>query len=157
MVVYQPGMAGWTVLTGSASAESRHRRSKRSAIGRRCALIAGADPAIRQLLRTIVEIGGFDVVEAATQGEVFGQLATGPRTPDVVIIDVLLPGFSGLTTLAHVRSDPGLAHVPAIVLTSYADPPERRLFEQNGATAVITKPFSAQRLLDLINQFAATN
>jgi CheY-like chemotaxis protein len=150
-------MEGWAVLTGSAVNESRHARSKAAAVGRRCALIAGADPSIRQLLRTVLEIGGFDVLEAASQSEVLGRLATTTRMPHVVIVDVLLPSFSGLSTLAYLRRDPRLARVPVIVLSSYAEPPEQQQFLQSGASAVVTKPFSSQRLLDLIHQFVTAS
>jgi CheY-like chemotaxis protein len=121
---------------------------------RRCALVAGADPAIRQLLRTVLDIGGFDVVEAASQGEVLSRLATPGRLPSVVILDVLLPNFSGLATLSYLRREPRLVHIPVIVLTSFGDEPEHARLRQSGATLVITKPFSSQRLLATIDQLA---
>jgi len=123
-------------------------------MGRRCALIAGAEPSIRQLLRTVLEIGGFDVSEAASHAEVIGRLAASQRLPQVVILDVMHPAFSGLTTLAYLRRESHLAHLPVVVLTSFADPPEQRQLLQCGASAVITKPFSSQRLVNLVSQYA---
>jgi CheY-like chemotaxis protein len=118
----------------------------------RCALVAGADAQIRQLLRTVLEIGEFDVVEAASQGEVLSRLTSAQRTPDVVILDVALPHFSGLATLSFMRREPKLCDIPVVVLTSFSDPPEHARFRQSGATAVMTKPFSSQRLLETIKQ-----
>ena len=125
-----------------------------SALGRRCALIAGADPSIRQLVRTVLEIGGFRATEAASHAEVLGQLGDADRLPQVVILDVSLPNFAGLATLGHIRRDTHLRRLPVIVLTAFADPPEHRQFLECGASAVITKPFSSQGLLNLATQFA---
>jgi CheY-like chemotaxis protein len=122
-------------------------------------MIAGVDPAIRQLLRTVLEIGGYDVVEAGSQGDVLARLtvsATG-HVPDVVILDVQLPNFSGLATLSYLRREARLSSVPVIVLTSYSDAPEHARFSQSGASAVITKPFSSTRLLHLVNDLVGAN
>jgi CheY-like chemotaxis protein len=120
-------------------------------------LIAGTDPSIRQLLRTVLEIGGFQVSEAASHAEVMGRLAAGDRLPQVIILDVLQPAFSGITTLTYLRRESHLAHLPVVVLTSFADPPEQQQFLQCGASAVITKPFSSQRLLNLVSQYATAH
>jgi CheY-like chemotaxis protein len=116
-------------------------------------MIAGADPAIRQLLRTVLEIGGYDVFEAGSQGDVLARLTVSAtsRVPDVIILDVQLPTFSGVATLSYLRRESQLARVPVIILTSYSDAPEHSRFSQSGATAVITKPFSSTRLLHLVN------
>jgi len=137
--------------------EARRGRASRSATRRRCALIAGTDPSIRQLLRTVLEIGGFQVSEAASHAEVMGRLAAGDRLPQVIILDVLQPAFSGITTLTYLRRESHLAHLPVVVLTSFADPPEQQQFLQCGASAVITKPFSSQRLLNLVSQYATAH
>ena len=146
------------MLTGPMVAESRAQRGRpRRSSTRRCALIAGADAAIRQLLRTVLEIGGFDVIEAASQGDVLARLASSGRTPDVVILDVLLPTFSGLATLSYLRREPRVAHVPVVVLTSFSDPPEHARFTQSGATIVVTKPFSSTRLLRMVNDIVGAS
>src|SRR5512138_2896659 len=98
-VALDPGIGGWAVVTGSAVAESQRRRTRGSPAGRRCALIAGADPSIRQLVRTVLEIGGFQVIEAASHEDVRARLAAAERIPQVVILDVSLPNFAGLPTL----------------------------------------------------------
>jgi PAS domain S-box-containing protein len=86
--------------------------------------------------------------------EVLGQLGDADRLPQVVIMDVSLPNFAGLATLGYIPRDTHLRRLPVIVLTSFADPPEHRQFLECGASAVITKPFSSQGLLNLATQFA---
>src|SRR5438105_14757035 len=126
---------GWVALSASPTvAESRRGKSKRARIGRRCALVAGADSSIRQLLKTVLEIGGFDVAEAATQTELLSNMTDAERMPHVIVVDVLLPGFTGLQTLSYVRRDPRLTDVPVIVLTPFAEPPEQARFLQHGAS-----------------------
>ncbi len=149
---------GWATRTNRPTvADPRRGKSNNARIGRRCALVAGADSSIRQLLRTVLEIGGFDVVEAGSQSEILGVLAMAKQMPQVIVLDVLLPGFSGLQTLAYVRRDPRLTGVPVIVLTSFAEPPDQTRFVEHGATTVLTKPFSSQRLLDLVNQMVTVS
>ncbi len=149
---------GWAALTARPTVgESRRGKSKRVRIGRRCALVAGADSSIRQLLRTVLEIAGFEVVEAASQPEVLARLAGAVQMPQVIVVDVLLPGFAGLQTVSYIRRDPRLADVPIIVLTSFGEQVEQQRFLQHGATRVLTKPFSSQRLLDLVTQIATVN
>jgi CheY-like chemotaxis protein len=140
------------VLNGPPMAESRARGSRPQHGKRRYALIAGADAGIRQLLRTVLEIGDFEVVEAGNQGEVLARLASNDRAPDVVILDVLLPTFSGLATLSYLCREPRLARVPVVVLTSFTDAPDHARFSQSGATAVMSKPFSSTRLLSTLNE-----
>jgi CheY-like chemotaxis protein len=148
----------WALLRSRpAVAEPRLDKSNSARIGRRCALVAGADSSIRQLLRTVLEIGDFEVAEVATHNEVLSTLTAADEMPQVILLDVLPPRFSGLQTLAYVRHDPRLANVPVIVLTSFAEPPEQARFQQHGATAVLTKPFSSQRLLDLVKQMATAS
>jgi len=135
-------------------ADCRRTRPRASGRGRRSALIAGAEPSIRQLVRTVLEIGGFRVVEAGSSVEVRERLTGAERAPQVIVLDVSLPNFSGLSTLSYVRAETRLARVPVIVLTGLSEPPDHRQFLAAGASAVIAKPFSAQGLLNLAAQFA---
>jgi CheY-like chemotaxis protein len=143
------------VLSRPPLADAGRRSGARPAPGARCALIAGADPRIRLLLRTVLEVGGMEVVEATSQGEVLSWLAAA-TPPDVVILDVALPHFSGVATLSFMRRHPRLASVPVVVLTSFGDPPEHTRYRQSGATAVLSKPFSAQRLLETVSSVSAS-
>ena len=142
--------------SGAAVAEPRRGRPRGPGRGRRSALVAGADQSIRQLVRTVLEIGGFRVVEAGSQAELRERLAGAERAPQVIVVDVSLPTFSGLPTLSYVRGEARLAHVPVIVLTAYAEPPDHQHFLDAGATTVIAKPFSAQGLLNLAAQLTRT-
>jgi two-component system OmpR family response regulator len=62
-------------------------------------------------------------------------------TPDLVLLDVMMPGTDGPTTLQRMRADPRFAHIPVVFVTAKAMPAEVARFRELGAVAVIAKPF----------------
>ena len=98
------------------------------------------DPDIRMILEfSLATVGGYDVCMCAG-----GQLAIDQAAafkPDLVLLDVMMPGFTGPQTLAALRSQPGMTGVPVVFLTAKAMPDEVEELLQYGATGVIVKPF----------------
>lgn len=70
--------------------------------------------------------------------------------PDLVLLDLNLPRKNGLEVLAEVRADPGLAHIPVIVLTSSAARPDVQEAYARGANAFVVKPLELDAFMDLI-------
>jgi two-component system OmpR family response regulator len=66
--------------------------------------------------------------------------------PDLVLLDVMMPGTDGPTTLQQMRANPAVAHVPVIFVTAKAMPQEVARFRELGAAAVIAKPFDPMQL-----------
>ena len=62
-------------------------------------------------------------------------------TPDLVLLDVMMPGTDGPTTLQRMRADPRFANIPVVFVTAKAMPAEVARFRELGAVAVIAKPF----------------
>ncbi|HSN89694.1 MAG TPA: response regulator [Anaeromyxobacteraceae bacterium] len=62
--------------------------------------------------------------------------------PDVILTDIEMPRMDGYELCAAIRRDPALRHVPVVLLTSHGDPASRRLGQQAGASAFLTKPAS---------------
>lgn len=73
-------------------------------------------------------------------------------SPDMVILDVMLPGKSGYDVLRDMREDPDLAQIPVMVLTARGQQRDRELAEHLGATRFMTKPFANAELLDAVQQ-----
>lgn len=74
-------------------------------------------------------------------------------TPDLVLLDVSLPKLDGIEVLAEIRSDPALAHLPVVILTS-SRLDEQSLREYNiPVDCVVMKPLSLERLLDAVKCF----
>ena len=102
---------------------------------RTIALMAlGLDPAI-------------EVRAAASGPEALELLETGP-VPDVVMLDVMMPGMSGPEVLAAMRDHPGLARVPVIFMTARARKADVDSYRELGAVGVIVKPFDPLRLAE---------
>jgi CheY-like chemotaxis protein len=103
------------------------------------------DPDIRMILEfSLATVGGYEVCMCAG-----GQLAIDQTPffkPDLVLLDVMMPGLTGPQTLAALRSQPGMAGVPVVFLTAKAMPDEVEELLQYGATGVIVKPFDPVRL-----------
>lgn len=66
--------------------------------------------------------------------------------PNLVLLDVMMPGVDGPTTLARMRADPAMSHIPVVFMTAKAMPQEVARFKQLGAAAVIAKPFDPMHL-----------
>jgi two-component system phosphate regulon response regulator PhoB len=88
---------------------------------------------------------GFDVV-ATTDGPLGLDLAERER-PALVVLDLMLPGMSGLEVCRTLKSDPALAGVPVIMLTAKAEEIDRIVGLEMGADDYITKPFSPRELV----------
>jgi CheY-like chemotaxis protein len=101
---------------------------------------------VRLIARLVLGAAEFEVVEVDSGTSAMAQLASGPR-PDVVLLDVRMPGLDGWTVLREIRADPELADLPVVVFTADMSargeaPPELR--ERD---LLITKPFQADDLL----------
>lgn len=110
---------------------------------------------IQVLARLALEtVGGF-TVEVCGSGE--EALRRAPVfAPDMVLLDVMMPGMDGPTTFGHLRASPALATVPVVFMTAKAQPQEVAQLRQLGAAGVITKPFDpmvlAERLREIWRQ-----
>ncbi len=112
------------------------------------------DPDIRTIAVMALEIvGGLDV-RACDSGTAAGQLAD--FAPDLLLIDVMMPGMDGPTTLAHLRTIATFAAVPAMFFTAKVRPDEIARLMDLGAIGVIAKPFDPMGLADEIaNKWAS--
>ena len=72
------------------------------------------------------------------------------RAPDLVILDVMLPGRSGFDILTDIRADADLAETPVLMLTARGQRKDREMAEQAGASHYMTKPFSNAEVLDVV-------
>ncbi len=110
-------------------------------------LIVDDEADIRRIARLgLVRLGGCDVVEAGSGREAL-ELARA-TLPDVILLDVMMPGQDGPATLETLRADPATAPIPVVFLTAKAMPSEVARLEALGAAGVLTKPFDPRTLAD---------
>lgn len=113
-------------------------------------LLVDDDPGLLTLLRTTFEIVDLDIEEAMNAAEARARIAA--RAPDVVVLDVEMPGMDGLTFCRTLKDDPATAAIPVIILSG-GDSGEGAATAA-GADAFLGKPFSPLDLLALVEQLA---
>ncbi|MEW8046080.1 MAG: response regulator, partial [Candidatus Thiodiazotropha sp.] len=103
------------------------------------------EPAVGEMLRFILEQDGFqaDFVENATQA--INQIRKAK--PDLILLDWMLPGMSGLELAGRLKKDRETASIPIIMLTAKGEEDDKVRGLDIGAEDYVTKPFSARELL----------
>lgn len=117
------------------------------------ALVVDDDPLIVQLLSVVLEGGGFEV-ESAPSGEEALELI-GRRTPDIVLLDVMMPGIDGLEVTRRLRRDPRTRSLPVVLVSACASQADADAGRAAGATEYVSKPFDPHRLRTLVTRLAA--
>jgi DNA-binding response OmpR family regulator len=108
-------------------------------------LVAEDEADIRSLLAFHLEREGYDVSLARTGSEAL-RLARD-RPPDLLVLDLMLPGLDGLEVCRHLRREPATATLPIVMLTAKGDEVDRIVGLEVGADDYIVKPFSPKELV----------
>lgn len=108
-------------------------------------LVVDDEPLNRELIEAYLEGSGHAVLQAHTGEQALEQAAKA--TPDLVLLDVMLPGIDGYETTRRLRAVPGNLHVPIILLTSLSDRSSKLQGLQSGANEFLTKPVDREELL----------
>ena len=104
---------------------------------------------IQAVARMALElVGGFQVQVSGSGEEALRQLQT--YVPDLILLDVMMPGMDGPSTLKALRALPGMAAVPVVFMTAKVQPSEVALYRALGALDVIAKPFDPMTLSDQV-------
>jgi len=107
-------------------------------------LLVDDEDSLRKVMRDLLERDGYNVSEARDGVQALDQIDR--VGPDIIVLDLNLPGLDGYGVLSHLRSRPATASIPVIVLTAKGDEDnEVRVFEL-GADDFLTKPFRARAL-----------
>jgi response regulator RpfG family c-di-GMP phosphodiesterase len=113
-------------------------------------LLVDDEPALRELLRVTLESIDVTVDEAGSAPEAEAKI--GRRKPDVIVLDLRMPGMSGTELCQKLKQDPETGDIPIVLLTG-ADGEEVRRAQRCGASAVLRKPFSPLELLSVVERF----
>jgi two-component system alkaline phosphatase synthesis response regulator PhoP len=108
-------------------------------------LIADDESAMRLLVSTTIESDNYRVVEAQDGDEAWALIKKDK--PSLVLLDIQMPGRSGLEILASIKADPSLSGVRVIMMTARALESDRIAGMAAGADFYLTKPFSPLELL----------
>jgi CheY-like chemotaxis protein len=116
-------------------------------------LICDNEEILRALIRATLEAGTYELVEARDGDEAI-RIARGER-PDVIVLDMMMPGRSGLDVLAELRADDDLASTPVVMLTARARAADREAALAAGADFFLPKPFSPAALAAAVEGLVA--
>ncbi len=105
----------------------------------------------RRIVRDLLTSAGYDMIEAATGEE--GLTLAEANPPDLILMDIQLPGMDGYETTRRLKANPALRRIPIIAVTSYALSGDDAKALEAGCDAYVTKPFSPRALLAKIREY----
>jgi CheY-like chemotaxis protein len=114
-------------------------------------LVVDDNPAGQLLVTTVLELEGFNVDTAGSAAEVLQRLHD--PTPDLILMDVQLPGQDGLSLTRQLKADPATASIRIVALTAYAMEGDRELAIAAGCIGYITKPIDTRNLGNQVRNF----
>lgn len=120
-------------------------------------VVVDDDKEIQEIITFVLTRNGFDVTVASNGQQLQDVLAT--TAPDLIILDVMMPGIDGYQIFSSLRANAATLHIPVIIMTAHAENIYERISLDLGAAEHITKPFhpldlvgKVQRLLQAIPQ-----
>jgi two-component system cell cycle response regulator DivK len=105
----------------------------------------------RRIVRDLLTSVGYEIVEAVTGED--GVTAAATYVPDLILMDIQLPGLDGYEATRRIKANPALHHIPIIAVTSYALSGDDVKAFAAGCNGYVSKPFSPRALLAKIREY----
>lgn len=105
---------------------------------------------IREMTEFALEDEGFELITCISGMDAIEKAVK--CSPDLILIDMMMPGMDGLTTVTKLREIPHLQSTPVIFMTAKVQIKEQQEYKSIGAAGVISKPFDAMKLADNIRE-----
>ena len=103
-----------------------------------------------KLVRDVLQVKGYETMEAGSAED--GLAMAGARKPDLVLMDIQLPGMSGIEAIAELRSNGATADIPVIAVTASVMQQDRKLITEAGFDAYLGKPLDLKEFLDTVKR-----
>lgn len=113
-------------------------------------LIVEDNAANMKLARLVLERAGYTVLSANAAEE--GVELAQRHQPDLVLMDVQLPGMDGLAATVQLKNDPATAHIPVVALTAFAMKGDEERIRAAGCDGYLSKPYRYPELLAVVEQ-----
>jgi len=110
---------------------------------------------LRAILRDFLTSAGYDIVEASDGIE--GVAKARSARPDIILMDIQLPGLDGYEAIREIKADPNHKSTPIIAVSSFAMKGDEEKARASGCDSYVTKPYSPVKLLGLIRSFLGEN
>ena len=105
----------------------------------------------RRIVRDLLNSVGYELIEAVNGEE--GVRAAADHIPDLILMDIQLPGIDGYEATRQIKANPELQHIPIIAVTSYALSGDDVKAYEAGCNGYVAKPFSPRALLAKIREY----
>ncbi len=107
-----------------------------------------------QLVEFLLEEGGYRIVKATSGEEALAIAREGTgRTPDLILMDIHLPGMDGLSVVRAIKADERTARIPVLALTAHAMRGDKDRFLEAGCDGYLSKPIDVKTFLSAIQQY----
>ena len=113
-------------------------------------LVVDDDYLSRELLQAHMENAHYHVI-LANSGIKALELAAAQQ-PDIILMDVNMPGLNGYSVCSQLKSTPTTSHIPVLLMTAMDDEENMALASESGADGFVSKPFDIPRMFEKINQ-----
>ena len=114
-----------------------------------CILVVDDNPTNLKLASELLEMEGYEVLRASDAEE--AQSILGEARPELILMDIALPGMDGLELTRKLKSTPGLAHIPIIALSAFAMKGDEEKALASGCDGYITKPINTRTFPAQVN------
>jgi DNA-binding response OmpR family regulator len=118
-------------------------------------LIVDDDPRLLHIVAMYLGIEGYDVAMAASGEE--GLAEVDKQKPDLIILDIMMPGMDGIEVCRQVRANPQTAELPVLMFSALSGDEDVERARLAGANHLITKPFNLVGLGSVVKSFFATD
>ncbi len=105
----------------------------------------------RRIVHDLLTSAGYEILEALTGDE--GVAMAEKHVPDLIIMDIQLPGIDGYEATRQIKAKPGISKIPVIAVTSYAMSGDDTMALEAGCDAYFAKPYSPRELLAKIREY----
>ncbi len=119
--------------------------------GQKTVLVVEDSKTARRVISMVLGRKGYNIIEATSGTEAL--LAIEGVTPNLVLLDVMLPDMTGYEILSTIRKKSGLAEVPVVMLTSKSGAADRQKGMMSGSNEYLTKPFDPAKLLAVLGKY----
>ena len=103
-----------------------------------------------KLVRDVLQVKGYETLEAGTAED--GLELARARAPDLILMDIQLPGMNGIDALKALRAEPATAAIPVVAITASVMQQDRQEIMRAGFNGFIEKPINLRKFLDTVQQ-----
>jgi two-component system cell cycle response regulator DivK len=103
-----------------------------------------------KLVRDVLQVKGYATIEAVNAED--GLVLARERKPDLILMDIQLPGMNGIEALGVLRAEPGTATIPVVAVTASVMAQDRNKITEAGFDAYVGKPINLKEFLDTVRR-----